>query len=82
MHIRRSDIRDVIRELKLIETSNQNKAYAFREQETLVEQTQALFFTDSVTKVEPKFLQDFLIVLMSSRSDSSQKITVMQQILK
>lgn len=30
LHVGRSDIRDVIRELKLIDKSNKNKAYAFR----------------------------------------------------
>jgi len=43
---------------------------------------QALFFTQSVTYVEPTFLQDFLIILLQKNIKQTEKITILQRILK
>ena len=41
-----------------------------------------MFFTQAVNEIEPTFLQDFLIILLSTNIKQTEKVTILQRILK
>jgi hypothetical protein len=49
---------------------------------TLQEQICALFFTNTVVKIDSAFFIDFLIVLVSRKVEKQQKITLMLKIIQ
>ena len=53
-----------------------------KDQEALVEQISALFFTDRIEKIDFTYLQDFLIILMSTQVPRNDKISVLQKIIQ
>ena len=84
------DVRLVFKELKLIEpvmrkrgaVSSRDSAppvltQRYKDQDALIEQICALFFTDRVDSIDYTYLQDFLIVLMSTQVPRSDKISVL-----
>ena len=48
----------------------------------LLEQISALFFTDRIEEIDFAYLQDFMIILMSTQVPRSDKISVLQKIIQ